>query len=301
MQVLNNIKITASNNGQTARPVIAQFINRRSILSTTAALILTPIVQQSAAAEPDIAAEGSCIDCIGVENDTLNACSLNVESCVSTYNDDEVHFVPPWEWTSPNKQSAIDQLLSVATGGDYEAGFDQVTNMDAAKFVVQGVAAVVANQPSFFPNRPQPKRRGFTTKFNATVQERKTTSGGSEYIRLTFPPSKETDKASTTTIDMELLFIDADNLVNIRAVSRGEPTGNGKLGLSMTRGIVLDKNEAREKAEELRRALGWDVAPVITDFDPQFNAEVPVVIEKIFSAKPNFTPSGEAYPTYPTQ
>lgn len=36
----------------------------------------------------------------------------------------------------------------------------------------------------------------------------------------------------------------------------------------------LCRNVARRKMEELRQALHWELAPVITDFDPRFNPEV---------------------------
>jgi hypothetical protein len=51
--------------------------------------------------------------------------------------------------------------------------------------------------------------------------------------------------------------------------------------------------------ETLRRALGWSPATILTDWDPQFNAEVPTIIEKIFNpfAERNaYKPSGIPYP-----
>jgi hypothetical protein len=51
--------------------------------------------------------------------------------------------------------------------------------------------------------------------------------------------------------------------------------------------------------ETLRTALRWDLAPVLTDFNPQFNGNAPVWVEKIFKPlddRNNFKPSGVAYP-----
>lgn len=34
----------------------------------------------------------------GIVEGVLNTCSMSTTSCVSSLNDDEAHFVPPWEW-----------------------------------------------------------------------------------------------------------------------------------------------------------------------------------------------------------
>ena len=52
----------------------------------------------------------------GEVNDTLNACDLNAASCVSTFSDDEKHFITPWSFDAP-RPDAIEQLIRVATGG----------------------------------------------------------------------------------------------------------------------------------------------------------------------------------------
>ena len=68
----------------------------------------------------------------------------------------------------------------------------------------------------------------------------------------------------------------------------------------MTQGFVIDKNIARRRMDSLQRALGWQPATVLTDFNPQFNAEVPTVIERVFnplSGRNAFKPSGIPYPT----
>ena len=72
------------------------------------------------------------------------------------------------------------------------------------------------------------------------------------------------------TFDVELLFWDDDEVVNVRVASRDAPT-NGRWSLSYVDGVRFNKNAARDIAEALRIALGWEVLPVISEFDPRFN------------------------------
>ena len=53
------------------------------------------LVAFKAAAEVAAPQLGDCPECIGEFNSTLNACSLDSISCVSTLNDEEQHFVAP--------------------------------------------------------------------------------------------------------------------------------------------------------------------------------------------------------------
>lgn len=46
---------------------------------------------------------------------TLNVCNEDAISCVSTSNDDEAHFLPPWSFDG-TREAAIDHLVSIATG-----------------------------------------------------------------------------------------------------------------------------------------------------------------------------------------
>jgi hypothetical protein len=57
--------------------------------------------------------------------------------------------------------------------------------------------------------------------------------------------------------------------VNVRAVSRVQPEssgfsfgGRGQLALSMSDGLVVDRNIAQRKMEALRKALRWTITPV---------------------------------------
>lgn len=54
-----------------------------------------------------------------------------------------------------------------------------------------------------------------------------------------------------------------DNIVNVRAASRAAPEGGGpltggRLALSLTDGLVVDRNAARRQLEGLRKALRWE-------------------------------------------
>ncbi len=52
---------------------------------------------------------------LGEINGVLNACPLNSLSCASTQNDDQDHFIPPWQYDG-DLQSAKQRLLQIATG-----------------------------------------------------------------------------------------------------------------------------------------------------------------------------------------
>lgn len=245
-------------------------------------------------------------DCLGEVNETLNACALNKPSCVSTLNDDEAHFMAPWEFEM-DRDEAIERLVSVSTGGAYapqmiETPFG-VSQTDAAAYIAKGVLAVVQNGE--MPERPQRRLKKEIVPFNGHLEERSTTAGGSEYLRFTFYPQDgpRDPMDLAEVIDAEFLFLKGDSIVNVRAVSRQQPEtdgfGKGELGLSFTQGLVVDKNIARRHMDKLRKALQWTIAPVLTDFDPKFNAEVPLAVERIFqpfSERNNFRPSGESYP-----
>ena len=256
---------------------------------------------------------GDCTDCIGEVNGTLNACSLSTDSCVSTLNDDELHFLAPWEYDGP-MEDAIDRLISIATGGEYSPNLLQtpfgVSQAEVAGYIVKGVAAVIQNGE--MPETPRRKRMESYVPFKGELVDRHTsTANGSEYVRLAlYPSSSSSDDQGdgevdpVEIIDAEFLFLAGDSIVNVRGVSREQPEsgllkGKGELVLSFTQGLVVDKNLARRRLESLRKAIGWQLAPVMTDFDPKFNPEVPEIVERVFqpfSERNSFQPSGESYP-----
>ena len=178
----------------------------------------------------------------------------------------------------------------------------------AAMYIVKGVTTVLTN--GSMPARPERRRQTTSVPFTGILAEARTTENGSQYVRITLglrgPNGEELIDVEdpVNVIDAEFLFLKDDNIVNVRASSRVEPPtsglkGGGELALSFTSGIVVDRNVARRRLESLRTALRWDLAPVLTDFDPKFNPEAPVWLEKVFKPfddRNDFKPSGIAYP-----
>ena len=225
-------------------------------------------------------------------------------SCISTLNDDEAHFAAPWEFESTT-DDAVAQLCRVVEGGDYEAAVTGVSKLDAAGYIAKSTIAVFSDpfpkERGVLPERPKIRRASADSivRFRGKVLENEKTPGGSTYVRVRIDGDDATE-----TIDAEFLFLAGDNIVNVRAVSLEQPETDsnkgGKLALSMTQGFVIDKNIARRRMDSLQRALGWQPATVLTDFNPQFNAEVPTVIERVFnprSGRNASKPSGIPYPT----
>jgi hypothetical protein len=74
-----------------------------------------------------------------------------------------------------------------------------------------------------------------------------------------------------------------DNIVDIRAATRGHPgLQDAQLGLSLTGGLTYDSNTAKRRMEELRKALQWENAPVLTDFDPRYNNKRLLWFERLY-------------------
>lgn len=306
----SSIGSIASTSSTELQSPVSAHLQRRAALTTPVLLALTatvlcpPSSASLAGVQPQ---EGDCTDCIGEVNSTLNACPLSSESCVSTLNDDELHFAAPWQYEE-STATAVDELIRIATGGDYEPGLIAepfgVSRLEAAGYVVKGVLAVLQN--GSMPERPERQRATDIDRFDGTLVERKTTGNGSEYVRIVFGGNAGNSESGevvnpSRTIDAEFLFLVNDSIVNIRANSRGDPGAqDGELALSFTSGLTIDKNIARRRMEALRTALRWEPAPVITDFDPKFNPEAPVWLEKVFrpfdTERNNFQPSGISYP-----
>ncbi len=57
----------------------------------------------------------------GEQETTLNLCRENSVSCVSTHNDDEAHFLPPWSYDG-TRNDAIARLVDVITGAASQPG-----------------------------------------------------------------------------------------------------------------------------------------------------------------------------------
>lgn len=71
--------------------------------------------------------------------------------------------------------------------------------------------------------------------------------------------------------------------MDIWAASRGRPgLQDSQVGLSFSEGVVYDRNIAKRRMEELRKALQWETAPVITDFDPRYNNKRLLWFERLY-------------------
>ncbi len=88
---------------------------RQQLLALVAAACIIRSQVARAAEIPSAPAVGVCADCIGEVEGSLNACQLDYSSCVSTSNDDEEHFVPPWQYDNKT-DDAVRRLIDVATG-----------------------------------------------------------------------------------------------------------------------------------------------------------------------------------------
>ena len=90
--------------------------------------------------------------------------------------------------------------------------------------------------------------------------------------------ARDGSSAGDDVFDVELLFWDDDEVVNVRwrRETRRKPVD----GRYRRDGLKYTKNAARDLAEELRIALGWEVLPVISEFDPRFNNSKRLWFEK---------------------
>jgi len=108
-----------------------------------------------------------------------------------------------------------------------------------------------------------------------------------ELIRIVFgEAAAAASDGASPVYDAEFSFPAADELCNVRFASRaGDGAGEkSQLALSFTRGFAVDQNGARLLAEDLHKALRWDLAVVITGFDARWNNDQELIIEKPFNA-----------------
>ena len=300
----------ASPSAQPAAPLPAP--SRRALLALVPAALSAAGLPAAAPAAPvpPPPALGDCADCAGAVNDTLNACNLEAQSCVSTLNDDELHFAAPWQFDG-TPDDAVARLVDVATGGAYDPGLIQepfgIRRQDAAAYIAGGVLAVLQNKELPAQPKRQQRAKGDFVPFDGALAESRAGADGSRYVRITFGTDGGRADAvddPSAVVDAEFLFLANDNVVNIRAASRAEPTsqglgGGGELALSFTQGLVVDRNAARRRMEALRAALRWELVPVLTDFDASFNPEAPLWVDRFFrpfDERNDFKPSGVAYP-----
>lgn len=190
---------------------------------------------------------GDCPECVGVLNDLLNSCPAESEACVSSQNDDESHFAAPWAYSGA-RADAMRRVVEVVTDPSGR-GVDPV---------------------SYRGGKERDRLKVSTTV--AAYDE----SSGYVYLQIT---TSGADADSTQIFDVELLLWDDDEVVNVRCAARDRPK-KGTWSLSYVDGVRFSRNEARDVAESIRVALGWEILPVISAFDPRFNNSKRLWFEK---------------------
>mmetsp|Transcript_2037 Transcript_2037/g.6659 ORF Transcript_2037/g.6659 Transcript_2037/m.6659 type:complete len:318 (-) Transcript_2037:36-989(-) len=281
--------------------------SRRSALLGACLLTLARGPARASQSDDDVFADappaplaGDGPDAVGEMNGFLNSCPSDVASCVSSQNDDKVHFTAPWAYEG-DRSLAMRRLVAVATGVEAprgragakalkrrgrgggaldasaldENGFNRG---EVAAFIVGTTRAFVTGEE--LPDKPT-RVEGFAVarglSFAARVEEYDETRG---YVRLILAPKnakaygtndddsvEDNENIGGGYFDAEFLFIDDDELVDVRVAQRLNGNANaapaGRFQLSYDEGISFNKNIAALRAEELRIAVGWELIPVI--------------------------------------
>lgn len=223
------------------------------------------------ASVPRAPPEGECAGCVGEMNGFLNSCDAERDdgaSCVSSQNDDAERFVNPWAHPyGGNRSDAMRALVETATGARR----------------ARGRAGPASERGE---DEPLP--------FVARVEAFDEATG---YVRLLLAAKiGETDERAMGAFDAEFLFEPNDEVVNVRVAERPDAATRprrGKWVLDYTDLLKFDTNVARERAEALRVALGWENLPVIAAFDPKWSDKEQLWFERLFSAA-----RGERPPDY---
>jgi hypothetical protein len=168
---------------------------------------------------------------------------------------------------------------------------------EVAAFIVGTTRAFVTGEE--LPDKPT-RVEGFAVarglSFAARVEEYDETRG---YVRLILAPKnakaygtndddsvEDNENIGGGYFDAEFLFIDDDELVDVRVAQRLNGNANvapaGRFQLSYDEGISFNKNIAALRAEELRIAVGWELIPVIAAFDPKWSDKERLWFEKAF-------------------
>ncbi|XRB12752.1 hypothetical protein RI054_05g25880 [Pseudoscourfieldia marina] len=214
---------------------------------------------------------GDCTDCVGIIEGTLNTCTLNTASCVSTQSDDEEHFVAPYEWSGNSRELAMRRLVeeapTIALPSRRSRPPLNVRRTDALQFIVGAVRAFVTGG-----NLPQKPMRSVVDDdtsagaFHGHVEAFDEEAG---YVRISFQPDYG---RGDIVYDGEFSFLPADTVVALRCAARNDaPLDDARVSLTVESGLALQRNGARILLDDLRVALGWDVAPVITTWDKRYN------------------------------
>ena len=241
----------------------------------------------------------------------LSSCAEVSESCVSTTNDDEGHFINPWAF-STSKTEAMRELVAVALGNKEERAVSCA--IPAVRGASVGIEAMRKKaRESALRDLALEERDGegdndsssSSSSSNIIMPEMKGPLGdcvefdinnGKIVLRLFDVAggvnSNDADVVinESDVFDAEFYFLDNDAIVDIRIAARDAPKG-GSFALSYDKGIKFEKNRARKLADTIRQKLGWEIVPVIASFDPKWDSKRRMWFEDILD--PQESVSGE--------
>ena len=200
----------------------------------------------------------------------LSSCAEVSESCVSTTNDDEGHFINPWAF-STSKTEAMRELVAVALGnkeGMWRDGERAARAITAVRGASVGIEAMRKKaRESALRDLALEERDGegdndsnsSSSSSNIIMPEMKGPLGdcvevdinnGQIVLRLFDVAggvnSNDADVVinESDVFDAEFYFLDNDAIVDIRIAARDAPKG-GSFALSYDKGIKFEKNRAR--------------------------------------------------------
>jgi len=235
----------------------------------------------------------------------LSSCPEVSESCVSTTNDDEAHFLNPWGF-SMGKDNAMRELVMVALGnkeGEGYFSYDDGRDLRASTAVRGGSLGIEAMRKKARESALRDLALENRDDGNSNMPEMKGPLGdcleydvdnGKIVLRLFDVPGgmKDSDVivSESDVFDAEFYFLDNDAIVDVRIAARDAPKG-GSFALSYDQGIKFEKNRARNLADTIRQKLGWEIVPVIASFDPKWDSKRRMWFEDILDPQENI--SGE--------
>lgn len=238
----------------------------------------------------------------------LSSCPEVSESCVSTTNDDQAHFLNPWGF-SMSKANAMRELVMVALGNkegegyfSYDEGRDSRVST-AVRGASVGIEAMRKKARESALRDLALEDKGGGDLNTSSMPEMKGPLGdcieydvnnGKIVLRLFDVPGgvKDPDIVinESDVFDAEFYFLDNDAIVDVRIAARDAPKG-GSFALSYDQGIKFEKNRARNLADQIRQKLGWEIVPVIASFDPKWDSKRRMWFEDILDPQENI--SGE--------
>jgi hypothetical protein len=221
----------------------------------------------------------------------LDSCGELSESCVSTTNDDEAHFINPWGF-SMSKAQAMKELCEVAIGNkggegyfEYNTSKNVVGNAIARSDKVRGGSVGIeamrkkaresalrdlqmesSKEDDLEPPKMMTGPLGDCLEYDV--------KNGKIVLRL-FDRKVGEDEIiddESEIFDAEFYFLENDSIVDVRVAARDAPKG-GVFAISYDQGLKFEKNRARALADNIRQKLGWEIVPVIASFDPKWDSK----------------------------